>query len=48
MKRKGLRLYDERAHALASLQREVDKRSRQLAQTIDFPIHAGRKGRAAR
>ncbi len=38
MKRPGLRLYDERAQALANLQREVHKRSRQLAKTIDYPI----------
>jgi len=45
MKRKGLRLYDDRAQALANLQREVNKRSRQLARTIDYVIAAPR-GRA--
>ena len=38
MKRKGLRLYDDRAQALANLQREVNKRSRQLAKTIDYAM----------
>jgi deoxyhypusine synthase len=38
MKRPGLRLYDDRAQALANLQREVHKRSRQLAKTIDYPV----------
>jgi hypothetical protein len=38
MKRPGLRLYDERAQALANLQREVHKRSKQLAKTIDYPV----------
>jgi deoxyhypusine synthase len=38
MKRRGLRLYDDRAQALANLQREVHKRSRQLAKTIDYPV----------
>jgi deoxyhypusine synthase len=38
MKRKGLRLYDERAQALANLQREVNKRSKYLAKTIDYPV----------
>jgi deoxyhypusine synthase len=38
MKRPGLRLYDDRAQALANLQREVHKRSRQLAKTIDYSI----------
>jgi deoxyhypusine synthase len=47
MKRKGLRLYDERAQALANLQREVNKRSRQLAKTIDYPI-ATPRGRKAK
>jgi deoxyhypusine synthase len=44
MKRPGLRLYDDRAQALANLQREVHKRSRQLAKTIDFPIAGKRRG----
>src|SRR5580692_7411115 len=48
MKRKPRRLYDERTHALSSLQREVDKRSRQLAGTIDHPLALGRaSGRGA-
>jgi deoxyhypusine synthase len=42
MKRPGLRLYDDRAQALANLQREVHKRSKQLAKTIDYPVTTGR------
>jgi hypothetical protein len=45
MKRKGLRLYDDRAQALANLQREVNKRSRQLAKTIDFAVTGTRNSR---
>ena len=37
MKRKPRRLYDERSGALATLQREVDKRRKQLGETIDYP-----------
>jgi deoxyhypusine synthase len=49
MKRKGLRLYDDRAQALANLQREVHKRSRQLAKTIDYPVTGTRtSGRSKR
>jgi deoxyhypusine synthase len=40
LKRKGLRLYDDRAQALANLQREVHKRSKQLAKTIDYPVNS--------
>jgi deoxyhypusine synthase len=42
MKRPGRRLYDDRAQALANLQREVHKRSRQLAKTIDYPVATAR------
>jgi hypothetical protein len=45
MKRPGLRLYDDRAQALANLQREVHKRSRQLAKTIDYPVATARGNR---
>jgi deoxyhypusine synthase len=45
MKRPGLRLYDERAQALANLQREVHKRSKQLAKTIDYPVTTSRAKR---
>ncbi len=41
MKRKPRRLYDERAGAVASLQREVDKRRKSLGRTIDYPLVAG-------
>ena len=42
MKREGLRLYDARAEALTALQREVDKRSRYLFKTIDYPLGTAR------
>ena len=42
MKRKPRRLYDERSGALATLQREVDKRRKQLGATIDYPHVVGR------
>ncbi len=45
MKRKGLRLYDDRAQALSTLQREVNKRSRQLAKTIDWELTRTRASR---
>jgi deoxyhypusine synthase len=35
LKRKGMRLYEERSQAVANLQREVDRRSRQLAKTTE-------------
>ncbi|HEY3819346.1 MAG TPA: deoxyhypusine synthase family protein [Polyangiaceae bacterium] len=38
MKRKHSRIYDERAGAVATLQREVDKRRKQLGATIDYPM----------
>ncbi|MDP8999904.1 MAG: deoxyhypusine synthase family protein [Myxococcota bacterium] len=38
MKRKARRLYDARSSAVQALQREVDKRSRQLRATIDYPL----------
>ncbi len=38
MHRKHRRLYDARAGAVATLQREVDKRRKQLGTTIDYPI----------
>jgi deoxyhypusine synthase len=42
MKRKPRRLYDERAGAVATLQREVDKRRKDLGKTIDYPLVGGR------
>jgi len=45
MKRKPLRLYDGRAGAVATLQRQIDKRSKELAKTIDFPLVGGRARR---
>jgi deoxyhypusine synthase len=38
MKRKHRRIYDDRAGAVATLQREVDKRRKVLAATIDYPL----------
>jgi deoxyhypusine synthase len=38
MKRKHSRIYDERAGAVATLQREVDKRRKALGKTIDYPM----------
>ena len=46
MKRKPRRLYDARTGAIATLQREVDKRRKQLGETIDYPL-AGRAKRRA-
>jgi deoxyhypusine synthase len=43
MKRKPRRLYDERAGAVATLQREVDKRRKALGETIDYPLVAAKK-----
>jgi deoxyhypusine synthase len=45
MKRKPRRLYDDRAGAVATLQREVEKRRKQLGQTIDYPLVGGRPKR---
>jgi deoxyhypusine synthase len=45
MKRKPSRLYDDRVGAIASLQREVDKRRRALGETIDYPLSAVRTRR---
>jgi len=45
MQRAGLRLYEARTDALTALQREVDKRSRQLFKTIDYPLGIAQKGR---
>ena len=44
MTRKHRRLYDERAGAVATLQREVDKRRKQLGATIDYPLGPSRRG----
>jgi deoxyhypusine synthase len=44
MKRKPSRLYDDRMGAVASLQREVDKRRKALGATIDYPL-SGRRPR---
>jgi deoxyhypusine synthase len=38
MKRKHRRIYDDRAGAVATLQREVDKRRKTLGKTIDYPL----------
>ena len=45
MKRKHSRLYDERAGAIATLQREVDKRRKMLGSTIDYPLRGVRRRR---
>jgi deoxyhypusine synthase len=42
MKRKPRRLYDQRAGAVATLQREVDRRRKQLGATLDYPIGEAR------
>ena len=44
MKRKHRRLYDERAGAVATLQREVDKRRKELAQDDRLPAAQARRG----
>jgi deoxyhypusine synthase len=44
MKRKPRRLYDDRVGAVATLQREVDKRRKVLGTTIDYPL-AGKRPR---
>ena len=41
MKRKPRRLYDARAGAVATLQREVDKRRKELGATMDYPLTGG-------
>ena len=43
MKRKPRRLYDERSGAVATLQREVDKRRKVLGETIDWAVGGGKK-----
>jgi deoxyhypusine synthase len=43
MKRKPRRLYEERVGAVATLQREVDKRRKQLGTTIDYPVERTRR-----
>jgi len=47
MKRKHSRIYDERAGAVATLQREVDKRRKALGMTIDYPMaeQLGKQGK---
>ncbi len=45
MKRKPRRLYDDRIGAVATLQREVDKRRKMLGTTIDYPLVASRPRR---
>lgn len=45
MKRKPRRLYDDRVGAVATLQRQVEKRGKELAKTIDFPLVGGRARR---
>ena len=46
MKRKPRRLYDAREGAVAVLQREVDKRRKQLAPTIAYPLASDGDGPA--
>jgi deoxyhypusine synthase len=45
MRRRPRRLYDSRADAVESLQRQVDKRKRQLRATIDYPLATGHSRR---
>jgi deoxyhypusine synthase len=45
MKRKPRRLYDDRVGAVATLQREVDKRRKMLGTTIDYPLVTSRPRR---
>ena len=45
MKRKARRLYDARGDAVTRLQREVDKRRRKLAPTIEYPRATRSPGR---
>jgi deoxyhypusine synthase len=45
MRRKHRRLYDARQDAVEVLQREVDKRKRQLRATIDYPLDQTRDTR---
>jgi deoxyhypusine synthase len=40
--RKHRRLYDARAKAVAALQREVDKRKKELLKTVDYPLPKGK------
>ena len=47
MKRKPRRLYDAREGAVATLQREVDKRRKQLAPTIAYPLASDGDGPAS-
>jgi deoxyhypusine synthase len=47
MKRRHSRIYDERAGAVATLQREVDKRRKALGMTIDYELTQP-KGKAKR
>jgi deoxyhypusine synthase len=46
MTRKPRRLYDDRVGAVATLQREVDKRRKVLQPTIDYPlVGTGKRGK---
>jgi deoxyhypusine synthase len=45
IKRKPRRLYDDRVGAVATLQREVDKRRKMLGTTIDYPLVTSRPRR---
>src|SRR5262249_22693451 len=38
LKRRPRRLYDARSHAVTTLQREVDRRRKQLVSTINYPL----------
>ena len=46
--RKHRRLYEVRAQAVAALEREVKKRGKTLAPTMDFPLPKGSKGAKAK
>ena len=45
MKRAPSRLYDARTKAVLTLQREVDKRKKQLAPTLEYPLPPRAKGK---
>ena len=46
--RKGRRLYDAREKAVDNLQKEVDKRKRKLASTIEYPLPSSKGPRKKR
>jgi deoxyhypusine synthase len=43
MKRKHRRLYDSRSGAVATLQREVDKKRKVLGKTLEYPVGSSRR-----